>query len=231
MALILMNQSFLSQVLTYKYKILAKVLVFLVCSILLFYRIFGFSIQNDQIRNVCIQGAVWAFVTLIYIIFTNTVENLQTEKDEEAKGREQNLVSKSYYEMMQSLEEAIVVLKEGVVEFQNEIFESMINRIMDVQKQSQPYTSQQVLNFKFITQYESNNDDSFMQTSRSNISRNDSFQLKSLQQILNMHPQQLKDKVFVLNLQKLEMDHEGSKFAYVHIKIKNIKSSQSESSL
>ena len=65
----------------------------------------------------CIQGAVWAFVTLIYIIVTNTVENLQTEKDEEAKGREQNLVSKSYYEMMQSLEEAIVVLKEGVVEF------------------------------------------------------------------------------------------------------------------
>ena len=43
-------------------------------------------------------------MTLIYIIFTNTVENLQTEKDEEAKGREQNLVSKSYYEMMQSLD-------------------------------------------------------------------------------------------------------------------------------
>lgn len=75
-AIVFMNQSFLSRILSKNLVIASNFTVMSISIALLIHCVFGVSVIKEQTKYMCFQGLLWAFLTLIYIFLSNTLDNI-----------------------------------------------------------------------------------------------------------------------------------------------------------
>ena len=99
----------------------------------LVYRYYGFRIVKEHVGNMIFNLVFMSIAMIITLIIESGLSKLDKKQTFMAVKLQNEMetikkISNEYKDMLQTLEEAIVVVNEGKLNFQNDIFKSIIDR-------------------------------------------------------------------------------------------------------
>ena len=184
----------------------------------LVYRIFGFSNAAEHIvpiiGNCLIMLAGFIIIIRIQLqllVLHEKTTQLASELQHEMWAIKK--VSQEYAEMFQALEEAIVVIKDGKINFQNEIFQFILEQVGEHADETNPLD---IKIFKIFRETDNNSSKSRPHTIYKNTATE---KLYSLRDLIHRKHNYFSDKVFEIQFRGDEADQA---FRFIQIKVSKI---------